>query len=76
VLLGTFGGIILGILEAHGNHKEHDGNKGKKKKKKIFVAPLLSQKEKNWTLHESMLSLSSFTESQGMLLFNLAPHPH
>jgi len=38
-----------------GTHKEHDGNKGKKKN---ISPPLPFQKEKNWTCHESMLSLS------------------
>jgi hypothetical protein len=38
-----------------GTHREHDGNKGKKVKNS---SPPPSQKEKNWTAHESILSLS------------------
>jgi hypothetical protein len=39
---------------------EHDGNEGKKQKtkKKPSPTPSKSQKEKIWTPHESMLSLS------------------
>jgi len=39
-----------------GTHKEHDGNKEKKKKK--LLPPILPEKENNWTLHYHMLSLS------------------
>jgi hypothetical protein len=35
-----------------GTHREHDGNKGKK----VKIPP--PQKEKNWTAHQSILSLS------------------
>jgi hypothetical protein len=41
-----------------GTHTEHDGKKGKKHKKKTSPTPPKSQKEKIWTPHESMLSLS------------------
>jgi len=37
-----------------GTHWEHDGNKRKKKN----IPPHPFQKRKNWTCHESMLSLS------------------
>jgi len=46
--VGPFGNLM-------GTHREADENKGKKQKNS---SPFTFQKEKNWTPHESMLSLS------------------
>ncbi len=61
VLLGTSWGTHLGTLWEFQNplktwwqHYGHIGNKGKKQK---IPLPLHTQKEKNWTTHECMLSL-------------------
>jgi hypothetical protein len=55
MLLGTIGEQIGKLNKLMGTYRQNDGNKGKKAKDS---SPVLPKKKKDWTPHESMLSLS------------------